>query len=174
MKNRVREAVFNLLGPAVRGTHAIDLFAGTGALGLEALSRGASRATLLERHFPAADIIRENAATLGVSDVAEVLACDTFIYFKSPFDLGEMPWTVFCSPPYEFYVSRAEALLELIGGLMSRAPEGSLFAVEADRQFDFDRLPSAEQWDVRAYPPAVVGVFRIEQTLCPSGGTLGS
>src|SRR5438105_2010542 len=52
MKDRVREAVFNLLGPSVTGSHAIDLFAGTGALGLEALSRGAARATFIERHFP--------------------------------------------------------------------------------------------------------------------------
>src|SRR5262245_47435808 len=50
MKDRVREALFNLLADAVRGKHAIDLFAGTGALGLEAISRGASGATLVERH----------------------------------------------------------------------------------------------------------------------------
>src|SRR5205823_2176218 len=52
MKDRTREAVFNLLGPGVTGTHAIDLFAGTGALGLEAISRGAESATLIEQHFP--------------------------------------------------------------------------------------------------------------------------
>src|SRR6185369_13778531 len=52
MKDRVREAVFNLLGPGVKGSHAIDLFAGTGALGLEAISRGAAQATLIERHLP--------------------------------------------------------------------------------------------------------------------------
>src|SRR5919199_1250279 len=52
MKDRVREAVFNLLGPQVSGSHAIDLFAGTGALGFEAISRGALRATFIERHYP--------------------------------------------------------------------------------------------------------------------------
>src|SRR6186713_2214397 len=61
MKDRVREAVFNLLGPQIKGTHAIDLFAGTGALGLEAVSRGASRATLIERHLPTAKLIEQNA-----------------------------------------------------------------------------------------------------------------
>ena len=54
MKDRVREALFNLLGNAVEGKIAIDLFAGTGALGLEALSRGASRAVFIERHRPTA------------------------------------------------------------------------------------------------------------------------
>src|SRR5437868_14777408 len=57
MKDRVREAVFNLLGPQIAGSHAIDLFAGTGALGLEAISRGASKATFIERHLPTAKLI---------------------------------------------------------------------------------------------------------------------
>ena len=68
MKDRVREAVFNLLGPAVVGKHALDLFAGTGALGFEALSRGAAAATFVERHFPTADHLRQTAASLGVAD----------------------------------------------------------------------------------------------------------
>src|SRR4029453_14397542 len=61
MKDRVREAVFNLLGPGVQGAHALDLFAGTGALGLEAISRGAARATFLERHLPTCRLIEQNA-----------------------------------------------------------------------------------------------------------------
>src|SRR5688572_16458652 len=62
MKDRVREAVFNLLGTTVEGCYVIDLFAGTGALGLEAISRGATGATFIERHFPTAKVIEENAA----------------------------------------------------------------------------------------------------------------
>ena len=54
MKDRVRQALFNRLGPDVEGTLAVDLFAGTGALGLEALSRGATRAILIEQHRPTA------------------------------------------------------------------------------------------------------------------------
>ncbi len=65
MKDRVREALFNLVGPSVIDAHAIDLFAGTGALGLEALSRGAARATFVERHYPTAATIKENIATLA-------------------------------------------------------------------------------------------------------------
>src|SRR5262245_27839595 len=66
MKDRVREALFNRLSTSVRNKHAIDLFAGTGALGLEAMSRGASGATLVDRHFPTAELIRQNAASLGI------------------------------------------------------------------------------------------------------------
>jgi hypothetical protein len=73
MKDRIREAIFNLLGPAVQGKHAIDLFAGTGALALEALSRGARHATLIERHVPTAEIVRRNMAALDVSSICDLV-----------------------------------------------------------------------------------------------------
>ena len=82
MKQRVREAMFNLLGPRVIGTQVFDLFAGTGALAWEALSRGAQRATLIERHFPTARLIRENAASLGLTDRIDVVPGDTFVWGK--------------------------------------------------------------------------------------------
>jgi 16S rRNA (guanine966-N2)-methyltransferase len=162
MKDRVREAVFNLLGPGVADCHAIDLFAGTGALGLEALSRGAASATFLERHFPTAGVIRENIATLDVDDVCRVIAADTFIWSRAVPELPERPWIVFVSPPYDFYVDRAGDMLTLVGDFHRRAPRGSRIVVEADGRFDFAQLPAAAQWDVRSYPPAWVGILRID------------
>src|SRR5262245_175776 len=82
MKDRVREALFNLLGPGVKGSHAIDLFAGTGALGLEAISRGAARATLIERHLPTTRLIEQNAAALGVANQIEVVFSDAFLWAR--------------------------------------------------------------------------------------------
>ncbi len=160
MKDRLREAVFNLVGPEVRGTHAIDLFAGTGALAFEALSRGSQRATLIEQHRPTANIIRQNAAILGVESQIEIVSGNTFVWARREPDLGTSPWAVFCSPPYAFFVDRLDEMLELVGYVFQRAPLGSVFVVEADDRFDFQRLPDAEQWDVRAYPPAVVGIYR--------------
>jgi len=158
MKQRVREAMFNLLGPAVEGTHAIDLFAGTGALGLEALSRGAVRATLFEQHFPTAEIIRQNVTALDVADRTRIVTGDVFLWQRRGLDLGADPWCVFCSPPYDFYVERTDEILELIAGLIQSAPPESIFIVESDDRFDFGILPDAENWDVRVYPPAVVGL----------------
>ncbi|MEN6450325.1 MAG: RsmD family RNA methyltransferase [Thermoguttaceae bacterium] len=162
MKDRLREAVFNLLGPSVRGKHAIDLFAGTGALGLEALSRGAARATLIEQHHPTAAIIRQNVAELGVQGQTEVAIGNVFIWMRRKPELGDSPWLVFCSPPYDFFVERTDEMLELISGLMAAAPAGSVFVVEADDRFDFAQLPEASGWDVRSYPPAVVGILHKE------------
>lgn len=165
MKDRVREALFNLLGPGIAGSHAIDLFAGSGALGLEALSRGAARATFCERHFPTAAVIDENVRSLGFDERAEVLPGDTLIRFRRRIELAEygeaMPWTVFVSPPYDLYVEQREAMLKLIGDFVAASPVGSVIAVEADERFDFSRLPQAERWQVRAYRPAVLGILRL-------------
>lgn len=161
MKDRVREAVFNLLGDAA-GMTAIDLFAGTGALGFEALSRGARAAVFFERHFPTADSIRANAALLAVADRCEVLSADTLIWFRRAVRLpaldAEGPWLVFCSPPYELYTTHRDEMIHLLKQLWQLAPDMSAFVVEADEHFDFSFLPEPDRWDVRAYPPAHVGL----------------
>lgn len=159
MKDRTREAIFNLLGTTVPGKHAIDLFAGTGALALEALSRGATRATLLEMHGPTAAIVRQNIATLGVEAVSEVVTGDAFRWWRRRPDLGATPWLVFCSPPYAFFVERQDEMLELIRTMLEAAPADSLFVVESDQRFDPGLLPDPPAWDVRQYPPAVVGIL---------------
>ena len=178
MKDRVREAVFNLVGPGVEGAHAIDLFAGTGALGLEAISRGAASATLIERHYPSSQLIKQNAASLGVAEICDVIFGDAFLWtrkqfhgsssglksqisnLKSPISplSSASHWVVFCSPPFEFYVSRQAEMLESLVTLWSAAPSGSPFVVEADERFDFGLLPEPATWDVRNYRPARIGV----------------
>ena len=159
MKDRVREAVFNLVGPPVAGKHAVDLFAGTGALGLEALSRGAARATFVEQHFPTARVLEENIAALGVQDRTDVIPGNVFLTALWQHRLSTTPWLVFSSPPYAFYEERRDQMLQLLGGLLEAAPDASLFVVESDDRFDFALLPDPDSWDVRSYAPAVVGIY---------------
>lgn len=159
MKDRVRQAIFDLLAGSIRGKHAVDLFAGTGALGLEALSRGAAQATFIEQHFPTVAMLRENIDSLGVSSACKVFPANTFVQFRRGLELGAGPWAVFCSPPYDFYVHRREEMLGLLRGLLAAAPAQSLMVVEADQRFDFGLLPSPEAWDVRVYAPAMVGIY---------------
>lgn len=158
MKDRVREAVFNLVGTDAIGAHALDLFAGTGALGLEALSRGALSATFIERHLPTAKLVRANAASLGGAERVEVISTSAFIWGKKHAPLPtERHWLVLCSPPFDFYVERRDEMLQLIHTLWNEAPQGSVFVLEADQHYDFTGLPETE-WDVRDYSPAVVAV----------------
>ncbi len=133
MKHRVREAIFNLISTDSVGKHVIDLFAGTGALGLEALSRGAIHATFIERHVPTARTIEQNIADLGLTDRAELLVTSAFLWAKRdmvnaefglrnadlensspspvPRPLFPLPWLVFFSPPYSFFTEQQEEML---------------------------------------------------------------
>lgn len=173
MKHRLRETIFNLVSTAAEGRHAIDLFAGTGALGLEALSRGAAHATFIEKHVPTARVIEENIAALAVAPQCTLRTTSAFLWGKrdlkepqragsSPTPASNLPWLVFCSPPYDFFVDRQVEMLELITSVVSAAPGGSIIVVESDDRFDLALLPTGsagEVWDVRPYPPAVVGVL---------------
>jgi 16S rRNA (guanine966-N2)-methyltransferase len=172
MKHRTREAIFNLISTECAGRHAIDLFAGTGALGLEALSRGAERATFIEKHVPTASVVAENIRTLGVEERTELRTTSAFLWAKR--DLIEQasseherrPWLVFCSPPYRFFHERKDEMLDLVRRIQKYAPEGSILIVEADEPFDFamlrDATPAGPEgtWDMRSYAPALVGLWR--------------
>lgn len=172
MKHRTREAIFNLISTECAGRHAIDLFAGTGALGLEALSRGATSATFIEKHVPSSRVVQENIRTLGVEDRATLLVTSAFLWAKR--DLiaadnnlpSDRSWLVFCSPPYAFFHDRQTDMIDLITRVKTHSPAGSILVVEADEPFDFALLAEANGsdpsgvLDVRAYPPAVVGIWR--------------
>jgi 16S rRNA (guanine966-N2)-methyltransferase len=95
--DRVRETLFNWLAPSIRGARVLDLFAGSGVLGFEALSRGAAEAILVERDRAAARQLREVAATLGAAS-AKVVEGDALSWLdraQGPFDV------VFLDPPFE-------------------------------------------------------------------------
>lgn len=119
---RVRAAVFNALGSrdAVDGAEMVDLFAGTGALGIEALSRGARRVVFVDRSRAAAAVVRENLAAVGLSDLAEVVVADALVHARSmaPVDVA------LCDPPYEF---------DAWEDLLSVVPAG-LVVAESDRE----------------------------------------
>jgi 16S rRNA (guanine966-N2)-methyltransferase len=109
--DKVREALFSILGP-VDGLRVLDLYAGSGALGLEALSRGAESATFVESARPALAAIRANLDT--VDEEAEVVASDAIKWLgaadgrEQPFDL------VFCDPPYDAAARIAQQLADLL------------------------------------------------------------
>lgn len=161
MKDRVRESLFDLIGTAVRGSLAIDLFAGTGALGFEALSRGANRAVFCEIHFPTAAAIRRSAETLGVTDRVEVRSGDVLLWPRRMPPLPTtLPWLVFCSPPWSFFQDRRGETMTLVETLRATAPAGSTLVVEADTAFDPTALPAADAWEARPMPPAVLYLLR--------------
>ena len=173
MKDNIREAVFNLVGGWVPGKVTFDLFAGTGAMGLEAISRGASQAVLIERHIPTVRIIEENVQELGDDLPVKIETSDSFFwirqFLKSPESRPSEPWIVFFCPPYAAFMEKADHLLAAIEGMAAAAPEGSLLVVESDSRFDVSQLPDislddaestpTKAWQTRKYSPAVVSVW---------------
>jgi 16S rRNA (guanine966-N2)-methyltransferase len=111
--DRVREAVFSTLESAfgsLTGLRFLDLFAGSGAVGLEAVSRGAAHATLVEQHRRSAGVIRDNARTLGFAHVDVVSArAETFVR-RSSEDAGCYE-VAFLDPPYTMPGDAVSALL---------------------------------------------------------------
>ena len=169
MKDRVREMTFDLLGTAVRGATVVDLFAGTGALGFEALSRGARRAIFAERHFPTADCLRRSSQELGLVDRVDVIPGDVLLWSRRMPPLStESPWVIFVSPPWKFFHTRLAEINSLLQALAAIAPGKSRLVVESDDQLAVESLPvrfgfheTEESWDTRAVSPATLHQKRL-------------
>jgi len=161
MKDRVRETLFDLVGRAVEGAIALDLFAGTGALGFEALSRGAAQAVFVERHFPTVDALRRSARELGVADRSDIRAGDVLVWARRLPPLPtSAPWLVFVSPPWPLFADRSPDLVALVTVLLAAAPAGSVVVVESDAGWDPTVLPDPASWEQRGLPPAILHVRR--------------
>jgi 16S rRNA (guanine966-N2)-methyltransferase len=150
-RDLVRESLFNILGELVVGREVVDLFAGTGALGLEALSRGASRAIFLERDRENVGLIRRNIATLRYQDRAQVRHGDAYRWARSYQPADDCPIVVFLDPPYREYEIHARYLNQMLARLVEKVPPGSVVALESGRILDERILPDFASWDIRRY-----------------------
>jgi 16S rRNA (guanine(966)-N(2))-methyltransferase RsmD len=142
----VKESVFGILGERCRGARVLDLFAGTGSLGIEALSRGASAATFVERDPGAVRVVRENLRHTGFADVARVTMKDAVAAVRGlaareggePYDLA------FLDPPYA--TDLALSLLERLGGAEAPLAGGAVVVAEHSNH---------------ALPPEEIGSLRL-------------
>jgi len=162
MLDRVREALFGTLGERVVGAQVLDLFAGSGSLALEALSRGAERAVLLERNPTALDALQANVEELELSERAWIVrgsALDPGLWRPLPKkgrpELRERFELVFFDPPYALLEeprTRPE-LLRAVDELLARwiAPGGVLVFHTPARGTEWVRLHTACTRDTRLY-----------------------
>ncbi len=144
--DQVRGAIFSSLGDRVPGTRVLDLFAGTGGLGIEALSRGAQAATFVERDRRAMNCIRVNLEKTRLAADAELIPLDVFTFLDRAagraFDL------IFADPPYttrdqpEDHVARLLSNAGLVAGLV---PDG-IFVLEKSPQHLLPILPAG--WEI--------------------------
>ncbi|TMQ60465.1 MAG: 16S rRNA (guanine(966)-N(2))-methyltransferase RsmD [Candidatus Eisenbacteria bacterium] len=154
---RTREAVFDVLGPrAVQRARVLDLYAGTGALGIEALSRGAAEATFLERNRAVARALRENLARLGLSDRASVQEADLSRVELPPGVLGPFD-LVFLDPPYEG--GAGPRWLERLADL-PWPEEGGLVVYERQKGTEAREPPAFQLATERTYSDTTVAFYR--------------
>jgi 16S rRNA (guanine966-N2)-methyltransferase len=156
--DRVREAVFNLLqggrfGDPVAGARVLDLFAGTGALALEALSRGAAHAVLVENGRAGQRLIRENLARAGREAEARLLALDAT---RLPPHEGEPFTLAFLDPPYGKGLGTLALRAALDGGWL--APGATVAWEEAGPMMP---LPGTALLDRRSYGGTAVTLLRV-------------
>jgi 16S rRNA (guanine966-N2)-methyltransferase len=126
--DRVREALFSILGD-VGGLVVLDLFAGSGALAIEALSRGAARATVVDRSWPAIEAIERNLGALGIA--AEVVRADAVAWCEQAKGRTRQYDLVFLDPPYRHGSLLGATLTAALDGVL--AP-GARVVAESDRR----------------------------------------
>jgi 16S rRNA (guanine966-N2)-methyltransferase len=112
--DRLRETLFNVLAPRIEGAAFLDLYAGSGAVGMEALSRGADRVTFVERAPAALKVLRANLSRLGLSAGFRIAPGSVKSFLRRP-DPGATFDLVFLDPPYDAAAEYA-ATLGLLGG----------------------------------------------------------
>ncbi len=111
--DHLRETLFDVLGPLVEGATFLDAYAGSGAVGIEALSRGAREVVFLEHHRPAVELIRENLAGLGIQEGFRVLPLSVLSGIEKLAEEGARFDFAFLDPPYEEIREYHHALREL-------------------------------------------------------------
>lgn len=124
---RVRQTLFDIIGPEVPGSRFLDAFAGNGAVGLEALSRGAARVVLVEKSREAAEVARVNAETVGRGADVRVFRQDVQVAVPALAGAGERFDIVYVDPPYESELY--EPVLQALGS-SSLVPRGGLVVAE--------------------------------------------
>lgn len=153
--DRVRETLFNWLAPVIEGVRCLDLYAGSGALGLEALSRGAAQVDFVERDAPTLRALGEVLDSFGASGQAQLHRMEAFQYLEGAVQDGSSWDVVFVDPPYG--QGLVAASLERLPGLLS--PDHRVY-VEHEQDLVF---PRPEGWQQLRESRAGQLIYRLMQ-----------
>lgn len=148
--DRVRELLFNIIAPRIRGANFLDLFAGTGAVGIEALSRGAESLTLVEKNMAMVRVIKDNLLSLG--EEAEVFPVDVYKALEALAKEGRKFEIIFADPPY--HLETGQEFFQLVEPVLS---EGGLLVLEhSAEQIDQNILLEQKRY---VYGETIISLF---------------
>ncbi len=146
----VREAFFSILGNAIPERPFFDVFAGTGVVGLEAISRGARSALLVERDFRLIADLEKHIREFRVGDKVQIARTDVYRWIERWRPPTE-PVNVFLSPPFVDFESRLDALMNLVATLQEKLADESVLVLQSEHDAPLHNLPRAEEWEDRRY-----------------------
>jgi len=155
---KVREAIFNILGETAADAKVLDLFAGTGALGIEALSRGAQEAVFVEDHPESLKVLRRNLETLGLLDRTRVMPIAVNAALKKLAAQAAVFNLAFLDPPYGF--DKAAAALEALAAAGIMAPEAWVVAEHSRRDTLPEAAGSLQRRELRRYGDTQVAFYQ--------------
>ena len=158
--DRLRETLFNILGGTVSGATFVDLYAGTGAVGIEALSRGARHAIFVEQHAPAVALIRRNLESLGIGAEAEVLGMNVTRAIERLEARRVHAQFIFLDPPYAAD-AEYESTLEALGESLVVAPECRVIAEHLRKRELPERAGGLELARVVEQGDAALSIYRL-------------
>lgn len=156
--DRVREALFNILATRVPGCRFLDLYAGTGAVGLEAVSRGARDVVFVERDRQAAAVLRRNLEDTGVGRGATLRAGDVEAVIGSLGREGRVFDLVYVDPPYKGTLVNKTVLTLARSGVVE--PDGWIIVESSQRNPPAERIGGFEVWRRERYGEIVLSFYR--------------
>jgi 16S rRNA (guanine(966)-N(2))-methyltransferase RsmD len=158
--DRVKESLFNILGPDIKGSAILDLFAGTGAVGIEALSRGAKYAQFVDRNRLPIKIIQENLQTTGLAEKAQVLHLDAFVALKSENNC-RFDYVYIAPPQYQGIWLQA---LQAIDNQTNLLHEDAWVIVQIHpKEYEVVRVDHLKEFDQRQYGSTLLVFYRFAQ-----------
>jgi 16S rRNA (guanine966-N2)-methyltransferase len=157
--DRLRETLFNILGPSVEDSLFVDLYAGTGAIGIEAISRGARETFLIEVHAASARLARQNLETLGITGAA-VIETDAVRGLEKLVALRLVADFIFLDPPYE-KTSEHLRVLDFLDASRLIAPRGLIIAEHHKRTELPERFSRIERMRLLEQGDAALSFYRL-------------
>jgi 16S rRNA (guanine966-N2)-methyltransferase len=160
----VREALFSILGNAVPDRPFIDLFAGTGVVGLEALSRGASAATFVERDQRLAQDIDNYLRKFQLARHARIYRTDAY-HWVAAWRAPAGPANVFISPPFADLADRPAELLQALHTLQDKVADESVIVLQSERGTPLEDHADFADWEHRRYSRNVLLIWQKEENV---------
>ena len=154
--DRTKESLFNIIGPDIQGASFLDLFGGTGSVGIEALSRGAAFVRFVDQQRPAVNTIRTNLQITGLGAAAEVLRVDAFTYLGRSVD-RTFDYIYLAPPQYKDMWQKALTTLDAHPGWLS--PDGWVIAQIHPVEYHLGEFRHFREFDQRKYGSTLLVFF---------------